>query len=151
MRLLTLNTLTGAATLLLLVVLALPAKHALDDGAQARAAAPSVGLARYEPARHPARVFGVYVDPWHVDDWARAIGAAPQAIAKFEAFSRRRTLDDYAAESRRRAPASTHSLSRSLATATSTSRAVRRTATSCASRGAWPATRGPCGCATRTR
>ncbi len=101
MRLLTLNALTGAATLLLLVVLALPAKHALDEGAQARAAAPSAGLTHYEPARRPARVFGVYVDPWHVDDWARAIGAAPQAIAKFEAFSRRRTLDEYAAESRR--------------------------------------------------
>ena len=46
-------------------------------------------------------MFGVYVDPWHVDDWARAIGAAPQAIAKFEAFSRNRTLDEYAAESAR--------------------------------------------------
>jgi hypothetical protein len=43
----------------------------------------------------------VYVDPWHVDDWARAIGAAPQATAKFESFSRRRTLGKYAAESRR--------------------------------------------------
>ena len=46
-------------------------------------------------------MFGAYVDPWHVDDWARDIGAAPQAVAKFEAFSRRRTLDHYAAESRR--------------------------------------------------
>ena len=39
MRLLTLNTLTSAATLLLLVVLALPAKQTFDRGAQARAAA----------------------------------------------------------------------------------------------------------------
>jgi glycosyl hydrolase family 26 len=46
-------------------------------------------------------VFGVYVDPWHVDDWARSIGAAPQAVAKFEAFSRNRTIDEYAAESER--------------------------------------------------
>jgi hypothetical protein len=46
-------------------------------------------------------VLGAYVDPWHVDDWARDVGAAPQAVAKFEAFSRRRTLDHYAAESRR--------------------------------------------------
>jgi hypothetical protein len=98
MRLLTLNTLTGGVTLLLLAVLALPAKHALDRGSQARAAG---AVARYVPAAHPRRVFGVYVDPWHVDDWGRAIGAAPQAIAKFEAFSRRRTLDKYAAESRR--------------------------------------------------
>jgi hypothetical protein len=102
MRLLTLNTLTAAATFLLLVVLALPAKQALDrGGAQARAATTSGDLPRYQPARHPARVFGTYVDPWHVDDWARAIGAAPQAIAKFEAFSRQRTLDEYGAESRR--------------------------------------------------
>jgi hypothetical protein len=47
-------------------------------------------------------VFGVYVDPWHVDDWARAIGAAPQAVAKFEAFSSNRTLAGYAEESRRK-------------------------------------------------
>jgi mannan endo-1,4-beta-mannosidase len=49
-------------------------------------------------APHPRRVFGVYVDPWHVDDWARAVGAAPQAVAKFEAFSRDRTIDAYGAE-----------------------------------------------------
>jgi mannan endo-1,4-beta-mannosidase len=98
MRLLTLNILTGGATLLLLVALALPAKRALDGESRARAAA---ALPRYEPAPHPHRVFGVYVDPWHVDEWSRAIGAAPQAVAKFEAFSRARTLDNYAAESAR--------------------------------------------------
>ena len=59
MRLLTLNTLTSAATLLLLVVLALPAKQAFDRGAQARAAVVPGELPRYEPARRPARVFGV--------------------------------------------------------------------------------------------
>jgi len=47
-------------------------------------------------------VFGVYVDPWHADDWARAVGAAPQAIAKFEAFARDRGLREWATESRRR-------------------------------------------------
>jgi mannan endo-1,4-beta-mannosidase len=98
MRLLTLNILTGSATLLLLVALALPAKQILDRGSPARAEA---ALPRYAPAAHPRRVFGIYVDPWHVDEWARAIGAAPQAVAKFEAFSRNRTLDSYAAESRR--------------------------------------------------
>jgi hypothetical protein len=46
-------------------------------------------------------VFGAYVDPWHVDDWARAVGAAPQAIATFEAFSRDRTLGPWMAEARR--------------------------------------------------
>jgi mannan endo-1,4-beta-mannosidase len=98
MRAAALNTMTCGATLLLLVVLALPAKRLLErPAAQATAAE----LPRYEPARHPRRVFGVYVDPWHVDDWAQSIGAAPQAVAKFEAFSRKRTVDEYAAESRR--------------------------------------------------
>jgi mannan endo-1,4-beta-mannosidase len=101
MRLVALNTLTCAATVLLLAVLALPAKRTLDRGAEARADAAAAPLARYEPARDPSRVFGAYVDPWHVDDWARAIGAAPQATAKFESFSRNRTLDEYGEESRR--------------------------------------------------
>ena len=97
MRLVALNTLTVGATVLLLAVLALPAKRTLDRGAQAEAAAAaaSAPLARYEPAADPRRVFGAYVDPWHVDEWSRAIGAAPQAIAKFESFSRDRTLDSW--------------------------------------------------------
>jgi mannan endo-1,4-beta-mannosidase len=97
-RPLALNLLSGGATLLILAVLALPAKSVLDDGVEAEHRAPAAPL---RPALHPRRVFGAYVDPWHVDDWARDIGAAPQAVAKFEAFSRRRTLDKYAAESRR--------------------------------------------------
>ena len=97
MRPLALNLLSGAATMLILALLALPAKSVLDHGVAGRApprAAP-------RPAADPRRVFGAYVDPWHVDDWARDVGAAPQAVAKFEAFSRRRTLDHYAGESRR--------------------------------------------------
>jgi mannan endo-1,4-beta-mannosidase len=99
MRLFTLNCLTCAATLVLLAVLALPAKETLDRGGHARAA--PVALPTYAPAPHPHRVFGAYVDPWHVDDWGRAVGAAPQATAKFESFSRRRILDPYWAELRR--------------------------------------------------
>ena len=98
MRLFALNTITCGVTVLLLAVLALPAKRTLDRGRSSAprphppptAASPITGL------EHPRRVFGVYVDPWHVDDWARAIGAAPQATAKFEAFSRTATLDEYA-------------------------------------------------------
>jgi mannan endo-1,4-beta-mannosidase len=101
MRLVTLNTLTALATLAILAVLALPAKRMLDEGELPARVADASALPLYPPAGDPARVFGVYVDPWHVDDWARAIGAAPQATAKFEAFSRGRTLDAYAAESRR--------------------------------------------------
>ena len=47
-------------------------------------------------------MFGIYVDPWHAGDWARDIGAAPQALATFEAFSRNRTLDKRLAETARR-------------------------------------------------
>jgi mannan endo-1,4-beta-mannosidase len=97
MRLAAVNAVTCAATVLLLAVLALPAKQLLDSGTQVRAAA----VPHYVPAPHPLRVFGVYVDPWHVDDWARAVGAAPQAVAKFEAFTRGRTVDRYAAEAAR--------------------------------------------------
>jgi mannan endo-1,4-beta-mannosidase len=97
MRAAALNALTCAATFVLLVVLALPATRALErPAARAEAATPL-----FVPAPNPARVFGVYVDPWHVDDWARSVGAAPQAVAKFEAFSRNRTIDEYAAGSAR--------------------------------------------------
>jgi mannan endo-1,4-beta-mannosidase len=99
MRALTLNVMSGGATVLILVLLALPAKAVFDRPGRESAAAPA--RARILPAQDPRRVFGVYVDPWHVDDWTRAVGAAPQAVAKFEAFSRDRPLGDYGAESRR--------------------------------------------------
>jgi mannan endo-1,4-beta-mannosidase len=102
MRQLTLNLLTCGATALILAVIALPTKDVLDGPrgtpSQADGAAK---LPSPAPAGDPRRVFGAYVDPWHVDDWARAIGAAPQAVAKFEAFARNRTLGEWAAESRR--------------------------------------------------
>src|SRR6476659_6445088 len=84
LRPLALNLLTGAATLLILALLALPAKSVLDGG-DAGPTTPPAKAPR--PAPDPRRVFGAYVDPWHVDDWARDVGAAPQAVAKFEAFS----------------------------------------------------------------
>jgi len=100
MRQLALHVMTGSATVLLLVLLALPAKHVLERGGQPAAAR---AIARSPaPARHPQRVFGVYVDPWHVDEWARAVGAAPQAVAKFQSFSSERTVAGYAAESERK-------------------------------------------------
>ncbi|HEX5620771.1 MAG TPA: hypothetical protein VFX51_20285, partial [Solirubrobacteraceae bacterium] len=68
MRLAALNAVTCGATLLLLTVLAIPAKRTLERPARETTSAP---LPRYEPAPTPRRVFGVYVDPWHVDDWAR--------------------------------------------------------------------------------
>ena len=103
MRQLSLNLLTCAATAVILTVTALPAKRILDDGPRR---SPSLAeaddkLPSPAPVADPRRVFGAYVDPWHVDDWARAIGAAPQAVAKFEAFARNRPLGEWAAESRR--------------------------------------------------
>jgi mannan endo-1,4-beta-mannosidase len=101
-RLLALNLLTCSVTLALLVGLALPAKRVLDRATAApEAAVASVDTPWPRPAAHPGRVFGVYVDPWHVDDWARAVGAAPQLVASFDAFSRRRTLAPQLAEAQR--------------------------------------------------
>jgi hypothetical protein len=48
-----------------------------------------------------ARTFGTYVDPWHVADWARDVGAAPQYVARFEAFSRGTTVDSFLREAER--------------------------------------------------
>jgi mannan endo-1,4-beta-mannosidase len=87
MRPFALNLLTSACTLGLLTVLALPA----------------LGVLRGKPASAPIppRTFGVYIDPWHVGDWARAVGAAPQMVAKFEAFSNQRTIDNFLQEAGR--------------------------------------------------
>jgi hypothetical protein len=93
-----LHMLTGGATALLLAGLSVPAVRALRTAA---ADAPLQLPAPPQPAARPWRVFGTYVDPWHVDDWGRGIGAAPQAVAKFEAFSRGRTIERFTAQSAR--------------------------------------------------
>src|SRR3954452_19202003 len=46
------------------------------------------------PAATPARSFGVYVDPWHLDPW-RDAHIAPQYVARFEAFSRGVAVDGF--------------------------------------------------------
>jgi glycosyl hydrolase family 26 len=89
LRRLALNLLTGSATLLLLGALALPAKRVLDAPLHA-ASAP-----------WPKRAFGVYVDPWHVDNWAKNVGATPRIVAKFESFSNHRTIDNFIGEAQR--------------------------------------------------
>lgn len=93
MKPLALNLLTSSVTLLVLVALTLPAKWALAPPAAEPPAVSAVPAAWPRPATEPERVFGVYTDPWHLDDWARSLGVAPQLVAKFEAFSLRRTLD----------------------------------------------------------
>jgi mannan endo-1,4-beta-mannosidase len=93
LRRLALNLLTGSATLLMLTALALPAKRVLD-------APPRPALADADPTA-ATRLFGVYVDPWHVDDWAHDVGATPQLVAKFEAFSNGRTIDAFVDEAER--------------------------------------------------
>jgi hypothetical protein len=88
MRLHASNLLTSVVTLIILAALTLPAMGVLRDEGDGAAAA--------TVAPHPAtRTFGVYIDPWHLQDWAQAIGAAPQMAAKFEAFSRNRTLGPF--------------------------------------------------------
>jgi mannan endo-1,4-beta-mannosidase len=95
-----LNLLTCSVTAVLLVALALPAKWALDS-VQRPVAAAAPAAPWPQPAAHPRRPFGVYVDPWHVDDWARSVGAAPQLVAKFEAFSNQRTIDKFLTQTQR--------------------------------------------------
>ena len=97
MRRHSLNLLTASVAIALLVALTLPALRAPGDaGRAASATAPAP-----RPALAARRTFGVFVDPWHIDDWAREIGAAPQMAAKFEAFSRRKSLDPFLREARR--------------------------------------------------
>ena len=54
-----------------------------------------------QPAAASTRTFGVYVDPWNVDDWARSVGASPELVAEFEAFSQNRVLDHHLREAER--------------------------------------------------
>jgi hypothetical protein len=88
-RHLTLNALTMAVTLLLLAVLTVPAALILR------------GSDSPTPAPPPPRSFGVYVDPWHIDDWARTERIQPQLVAKFESFSLGRTPDAFLDEAER--------------------------------------------------
>jgi mannan endo-1,4-beta-mannosidase len=81
-RRLALNLLTVNATLVLLAVLTLPAWNVGER--RADAAAPV-----------PGRLFGVYIDPWHLDAWAGDVGVRPDLVAKFEAFSRHRNIDHF--------------------------------------------------------
>jgi glycosyl hydrolase family 26 len=94
MRRLSLNLLTSSATILLLGALTVPAIRIV--------AAPEESQGTVTQGTNASRAFGVYVDPWHVDDWARKIGAAPQLVAKFQAFSRRPTIDRFLNEAERR-------------------------------------------------
>jgi mannan endo-1,4-beta-mannosidase len=91
MRRLSLNLLTASATLAILALLTLPAitvrKHLLEP--------PRLP----EPTRFS---FGVYVDPWHIDDWTLAVGAQPTMAAKFEAFWRKQTVTKWRLEAQRR-------------------------------------------------
>jgi mannan endo-1,4-beta-mannosidase len=76
-----LNLLTVSGTAILLALLALPAL--------------TVGTQRVATVVPSHALFGVYVDPWHVGEWSDAVGVRPNLIAKFEAFSRRRSADKF--------------------------------------------------------
>src|SRR3954471_13482248 len=91
MRLLLLNLLTASATVVVLGVLTLPAIAVHDRLVRP----PTLPVA-------DTRAFGVYIDPWHIDDWAAGVGATPTIAAKFESFSRRRTIDNFTHEAERR-------------------------------------------------
>jgi hypothetical protein len=100
MRLLGLNLLTSLVTVALLAGLSVPAMRVLRHGSSGDPAAASAEPAAPSTIR-VRRTFGVYVDPWHVDDWATTVGARPQVVAKFEAFSRKRTIDAFLRQTER--------------------------------------------------
>jgi hypothetical protein len=85
-RPLALNLATVSVTVLLLGLLTVPAwRLQTDRVASTRAALP--------PA--PGRLFGVYTDPWHLDEWSADVGVRPNLVAKFQAFSPQRTPDHF--------------------------------------------------------
>jgi len=96
-----LNLLTASVAVALLVLLALPARELLRSApGSLPVAAPSSPVPR--PDAGARRTFGVYVDPWHIDEWAQDVGAAPQMAAKFEAFSRTLPLEPFLQEASRK-------------------------------------------------
>ena len=60
----------------------------------------ALGLTSSQALASP-RTFGVYVDPWHLPEWSQHVGFAPQYVARFEAFSRRATVDSFLREAER--------------------------------------------------
>jgi len=83
MRRLSLNLLTGSVTVVMLAALTLPA-IAVYNRKDVRPSLPT-----------PMRAFGVYVDPWHIDEWGASVGATPTMAAKFEAFSLKRQVTNF--------------------------------------------------------
>ena len=91
MRRLSLNLLTVSATVVVLALLTLPAVSLRNQLLQP----PELPV----PTRFS---FGVYIDPWHIDDWTAAVGAQPTMAAKFEAFWRKQTVVKWREEAQRR-------------------------------------------------
>src|SRR4051794_40414691 len=58
-------------------------------------------LASPMSAQAAQRDFGAYVDPWHFPEWSQRVGAAPQFVSRFEAFSRGQTVDSFLREAER--------------------------------------------------
>jgi mannan endo-1,4-beta-mannosidase len=85
------HALTALLALTLLALLSIPALDIVEGASKTTPVA--VATARTPP--EPKRLFGVYVDPWHVGEWRRRVGAPPQLVAKFEAFSKQRTIDTF--------------------------------------------------------
>jgi Glycosyl hydrolase family 26 len=94
-RRLALNLLTVSGTVVVLALVSLPAWSVHERGHhRARPTSHATTLTAVLRAA-PRRLFGVYVDPWHLREWRARVGARPSMVAKFEAFSRRRTADRF--------------------------------------------------------
>jgi mannan endo-1,4-beta-mannosidase len=102
-RPLLLNVGTAVATVVLLGTLSFPASRiltsSLSAGPDKARAAP--------PLPEPRRLFGVYTDPWHLGGWARAMGARPSLVAKFQSFADRRPIGNFLGEAERQGIRST--------------------------------------------
>jgi mannan endo-1,4-beta-mannosidase len=85
------NFATAGATLLLLGTLTFPAGRVLTKSLGTTPAKARAAPAPFEPRRF----FGVYVDPWHLPQWAAAVGARPQVLAKFQAFADSRPVGNF--------------------------------------------------------
>jgi hypothetical protein len=86
-----LNLATIGATILVLATLTFPAGRILTSALPPAPATASAAL----PPPDSSRFIGVYLDPWHVGDWSRAVGARPQLLAKFQSFASRRPVSGF--------------------------------------------------------
>lgn len=92
-------SLTVAALAIIAAVAVTVSSHATPVPSATRA--PEVSLARPTPQKWP-RLVGVTADPWHSDEWTRALRVRPDIVMIFRAWSRTTPLTPMLEEAARR-------------------------------------------------